>query len=192
MKLQNNGINRDNLPDNLSDEVVDKLVDIAGDAKTGRTKRPNKVTPELCELLKELKEKGLTNKEIMEFTPVNSPDTLYLHLNNDCKHKSGKIRYTDCGWIRFHANRGSTTKELSEQYGVGKFAIRQHATGKCRHDHECEPVTGEQLRENANKQYHTTSVCEECGEEFEHKRYRNRRFCSQSCNGKYAGRQAHK
>ena len=192
MKMEDKPIDPDTLPEALSDETKEKLLAITGTVDSDKKKRPNKVTSELCDFLKELKEKGFTGKEIIEITPINSPSTLYLHINDECKHKSGTIRYSDCGWIRFHANRGSTTEELSEQYGVDNFAIRQHATGKCWHDHDCEPVTGQELRENANKQYHTTSVCDECGDKFRHKRYRDRRFCSRECNTKFAGRQAHK
>lgn len=189
--LKNERLREEDLPDAISDKNKEKLLSIAGSDRTAKSKRPNKVTSQLCDLLKDMKGGGMTGKEIMSVTPINSPDTLYLHLNGDCEHKSGSISYTECGWIRFHARRGSTTKQLSKEYDVDNFAIRQHATGKCWHEHGCDPVSGEKLRENANKKFTITSVCDECKEEFEHKRYRDRRFCSESCNGKHAGKQAH-
>lgn len=180
------------LPDALDEKVKQKIETINDRENERIKKRPNKVTPVLCDTLKELYETDLTNAEILEITPINSPDTLYRHINGACEHISGRVSYSDCGWIRYHARAGAPTETLSLLYNVENFAIRQHATGKCWHEHGCETVTSEKLKENANKVYHTISVCEECGQEFEHKRYNDRRFCSRVCNTRYAGRQAHK
>lgn len=152
----------------------------------------SKVSMELCETIKEMKESGASASDIVDCTPIKSRNTVYYHLRGDCNHSQrSMLTYSECGWIRYKANNGASTKALAVLYNVSKRTILTHATGECGHSHGCETVTGSQLKSNGQSEASTvTSTCAVCGERFEHKEYRDRTTCSSDCNVKYAAQKS--
>jgi hypothetical protein len=190
----------DDLPPGLSPEMEERLENVlqqlkdeeeirqSRDGEWDRTS--NKVTKSLCDLMNELRDDGVMPREILSMVPVSSPNTIYYHLRGDCSHEyRAKISYDECGWMLFKATNGASSKELSESYDVSQECVARHVTGRCQHKHNLEPLTGDELFANSKEGPETTtSICPECGEEFEHEAYRERRFCSNQCNSTYAAR----
>lgn len=181
------------IPDELGDESKRKLKSYIRrhrDEHGNWNRDSNKVSAELCSLMHDMHSEGLTAKEIKEPLPISSPNTIYYHLRNDCTHeKRVQLTYDECGWMRVHAHEGAPSTTLAMLYGVNQRVASRHITGKCSHEDGIEPVSPEQLRANGHNLSKTvTSTCPECGEDFKHKDYRERRFCSSQCNAVYAGR----
>lgn len=147
-----------------------------------------KVSIELCQLMKELYDDGLSYRQITEACPFSSVNTVKYHVKDRCSHTERvKLTYSECGWIRFKAKQGKSAKELSEKYDVTRKAIKIHAKGECNHEHECPTVTTEELEANNKDRFMAETTCPVCGDTFKHKRYKDRTTCSKSCGGKLAG-----
>jgi hypothetical protein len=187
----------DTLPDQLSEENREALASIMEASRSeggGGPKGTGKVTVDLCNIIQEMYTEGTSVSDIIEHIPVESPNTVYYHLRGDCTHsKRAKISYSECGWMRVKANKGESSKTISEEYNVTQRNAAVHITGKCSHEDGVDPVEPETLRSNSHTgPSMTISVCPVCGDEFDHKEYRERTTCSSECNVVYASRQSAK
>jgi hypothetical protein len=190
------------IPRRISDRARDRLIRYIkrrksqyrlSDQKIDEWERSSsKVTKELCETIRDMNAAGTSASEIAKLTPIQSRNTVYYHLRGDCNHKQrSMVTYSECGWIRYKAHKGASTKALAVLYDVSKRTIVAHATGECNHSHGCEPITGGELQSNAyEKASIVTSTCAVCGQQFEHKEYRDRTTCSSGCNVKYAAQKS--
>lgn len=184
------------LPSRLNEDTKRRLREIAedeGNEESSTNNTPWKVTVEMCNLMNDMREDGVQPKDIMEIAPFSSQDTLYRHLRGDCTHKARqRVSYDECGWMRFYAKRGAPSKTLAVLYDIDRKTVVNHLSGKCSHNSGLEHLDTYEMHMNGRKDVKmVTSTCPECGEEFEHKEFKDRTFCSESCNGKYAGRKAH-
>lgn len=197
-----NYANKGDLPNGMPTEQKERILRVIEqqedrlDSEDGKTS--NEVTKELCESMKKLSVEGCSASEIVELMPIKSKSTVYYHLNDKCSHKHrSMLTYDECGWMRVYAIQGAPTSTLALLYNVSRKAAHTHLTGNCGHSEHIEPLTGEQLRANAEKHIRgynetTTTVCKICGDEFEHKVYRDRSFCSTQCASVEGGRVSQK
>lgn len=179
------------LPNGL-DEYVKERIKAYNEFDTAEYKDQNVVTKDMCETIKKLDSKDIAHDDIVDMMPFSSPNTLYYHLSDKCTHEHrSRVTYSECGWMRVYAQKGAPTKTLSVLYNISMRNAVIHLTGKCNHEDGIEPLHSEDLRANG---YSTptmvSSICDECGNTFEHKEYRDRRFCSTRCRNVYGGKAA--
>jgi len=193
MKVENLDI--DSLPDGLSQDVKSKVKRLIVDNETediDQDKTTSKVSTDMCNAMNKLYDRGLTQREVADVFDM-SRTTIIYHLNDKCKHEyRSKVTYSECGWMRFHANNGAPTSTLAILYDLSEEHTRRHVLGRCTHSHECPTPSPEELRSNGynNAKDLVTSVCPICEEEFKHKPYFDRTTCSEECKYKYAGRKS--
>lgn len=180
-------------PSGLSESTKRRLKSLQRTDTKDNPSVPHKVNTQLCNLINDMYDDGVKPSEIISHIPVSSPDTVYRHIRGDCKHNySTGVSYDECGWMRYYAHKGASTGALACLYNISKRSVTKHLKGNCSHNSKLEPLTEKQIYLNSRDIADTiTSICPECDNEFEHKSYIDRTFCSESCNGKYAGRKAH-
>lgn len=109
----------------------------------------NKVTKELCNLMCEMRDAGMSGQRIANQLDVVSTNAVYYHTRGDCTHeKSDKITYSECGWMRVKSRKGAQTKTLSILYDTTVRTVQTHLSGDCSHDDGIEPVDSELRYEN--------------------------------------------
>lgn len=155
---------------------------------------PGKVTKEMCIKIQKLHERGAQAEHIASKFNLSSANTVYYHSRGDCSHdRRTSVTYSECGWMRVHFKNGNSVSELSDKYGIAEKNVRVHLKGGCSHEDGIKPLSTEEMRkinkERRNNNF-TTSICEICGEAFEHKEYRDRVTCSKTCNAKKAAKAA--
>ena len=185
------------LPPGLSKDIEERLRShLERERRKSETwdRTNGKVSKQLCNVIHDMHDEGMTGEEIADVLPVGSQNTIYYHLREDCSHDyRDSINYDECGWMRFHASNGAPSRTLAILYGCAQEGVTRHVTGRCRHGHKVEPVDGQKLRENSHTgPAMTESVCDECGDTFEHREYKDQRFCGFTCKQTYAGRQGAK
>lgn len=192
MKQRQSIPNVEELPNGISKEVIDHIDNYASRVKkiNGLTGEADKTTSivskELCELINELDKKGMAHSDIIDIMPFSSPNTLYYHLKDKCSHNQRtKISYDECGWMRIYAKQGAPVKTLSLLFNIAPENVSKHLTGDCSHEDGVKRVDHSTIRSNSFKDNKEISECKVCGEEFEHKSYRDRTTCSNKCNQKY-------
>jgi len=186
----------DRLPKNLSQDIQSTLKSYlesnlySGD---GSKRDSHKVDSSLCQLIKDMYDDGVSAQDIVDHLPISSPNTVYYHVRDECSHKHrSRVTYDECGWIRVKARSGDSVKELSQDYDLSTKSVRLHAKGECSHEDGIDPVDPDVLYQNNFSGYTmTTSVCEECDEEFEHEACRDRVCCSVKCKNIRAGKLSH-
>lgn len=126
-------------------------VHITQKAREGLNKEPErniacKVDLDMCREMREMYSNGMSIREIKETTHLNSKSAVYYHINDNCSHRySTIITYDECGWMRFYAHRGAPTGTLAILHDVHNDTAAMHITGRCRHEHGCEPMDGQEL-----------------------------------------------
>jgi len=109
----------------------------------------NKVTKDLCNAMRELKDSGLSGAEIANKIKIVSPNAVYYHTRGDCTHeKSDMITYSECGWMRVKSRKGALTETLAVLYDTTKRTVQVHLSGDCSHDQGIKPVPKDVRYEN--------------------------------------------
>jgi len=181
----------DTLPTQLGEEQREMLAALMGKSRQPLPDSPkssHKITSNVCKVMREMKESGVSVKEILDYVPAESPNTVYYHINDNCSHdRRVQITYSECGWMRVKAKEGAATSEVADDYNLSPKNARMHIVGKCSHEDGIEPVNADVLRANAypDPPMATTS-CPVCETEFKHREYINRTTCSEQCNAEYA------
>lgn len=181
----------DTLPQGLNGEARERVASIMREARVSQGENrgeSNKVTSIICEGIREMYEQGVPVKEITKQVPVSSHNSVYYHINGECSHEYRvQLTYSECGWMRVKAQKGKSSKELSEEYNLSQDVTTRHIVGKCDHEDGIEPLDSQLLRANAyDGPATTTSTCPVCENKFEHEEYRDRTTCSPECNVVYA------
>lgn len=185
------------LPQGLNGDIKERLTSyLKSQRKKAETweRTQGKVSKDLCDLIHDMYDDGMPGTQIAEILPVGSQNTVYYHLRDDCSHEHrDSIKYDECGWMRFHASNGAPSSTLSVLYDCSQAVASRHVTGKCSHIGGPEPVDAKKLRENGRSEPDMAiTVCDECGEKFEHKAYREPRFCGYTCKQTFAARKGAK
>lgn len=186
----------DTLPTQLDEEQRDMLAALMEKSRQSLPDSPkssHKIDSNVCKVMREMKESGVSVKEILDYVPAKSPNTVYYHINDDCSHdRRVQITYSECGWMRVKAGNGKTSADIADEYNLAQRNARMHITGKCSHEDGIEPVDSDVLRANSYPDPPMeTSECPVCGSEFEHREYADRTTCSNMCNVKYASMKSH-
>jgi len=109
----------------------------------------NKVTKELCDLMCEMRNIGMSGKQIANELEIVTTNAVYYHTRGDCTHeKSDKITYSECGWMRVKSRKGAQTKTLAVLYDTTIRTVQTHLSGDCSHEDGIEPVDPELRYEN--------------------------------------------
>lgn len=179
------------LPSSLSEdakEAIKKRLQEESGGEVTIDYTSNKVSPAMCESMQDMKSDGMTASEIADEMGISSNTTVYYHLREECSHQyRPKVTYSECGWMRIHSRNGARTPTLAVLYDLSEENVVEHLMGRCNHEDGIEPLTEDECRYTLHSEAGVTvSTCEMCGEEFEHKEYRNRTTCSIKCNAKYA------
>ncbi len=186
----------ESVPNQIDSDIRDKLteyLELKQKEHKNETPTSYKVTVELCQIMKDMHEDGAKATEIRDAMPISSTGTVRYHVNDNCKHnRRSRITYSECGWMRIKAEKGKTTKELSEEYDTNQRIVRKHVTGDCNHESGVDELEGSQLESaKPNKVDRVKSTCPVCGSEFEHRKTEERTTCSKQCNMKYASMKSH-
>jgi len=185
----------EDLPDVLDSKTKAQLEAYLESKKQDEPNAPRssgKVTSELCNLMNQMYSDGVNGTDIVDLVPVKSHNTVYYHLGDDCTHaRRSRISYSECGWMRIHAENGAPSSTLAILNDICEEHATKHVTGRCSHEDGIKPVDGNVLRNNSRPEVtYTTKECPVCGDTFEYEDYRRRVTCSPSCNGKYASEKA--
>ena len=116
----------------IANDIADGIV--KGDA--------GEINAKLCDLLRNLNEKGMSVMEIYDFLDTYDVANIKRHVEHECVHSNpGDINYTECGWLKFKYNNGMSIDELAEEYDVDNSeVIELHLTNKCDHNTGLDPV----------------------------------------------------
>ena len=102
------------------------------------------ITKELCDEINELHSNGYTYREISEELGGISLGAISKHVNGECDHsKRHNVTRSECGWIRYHAEKGTSRNELAEKHDITPDKVSEHAYGKCNHPEVPEPLDPE-------------------------------------------------
>jgi uncharacterized protein (DUF433 family) len=116
----------------IANDIADEIV------KTG----PGEINAKLCDLLRDLNEKGMSVMEIYDFLDTYKVSNIRRHIEYECVHSNpGDINYSECGWLKFKYRNGMSIDELAEEYDVDDSrVIELHLTNECDHDTGLDPV----------------------------------------------------
>jgi len=178
------------VPHQLNEDLrksIIKEIERVNQERIDRNSTPHVVTQELCGRIKELDEEGLSTADITDIMPYSSRRTTLYHLNDNCSHDESRVvTYDECGWMRVYSHNGAPTQTLAVLYDLNEKTVRKHLRGDCRHEDGINPVSKEVMYGNSRSAgTEVSSICEECGSEFSHKRWHDRTTCSEECKMQY-------
>lgn len=134
------------------------------------SKKPNKVSPSLCEeMTNKYENEDVTYKEIAQSLHIHM-STVCRHINNECEHERNlHITQNECNFMRSQAETGKRVREIARNFrkhgdsiytsdsGLNYVKITEegmankvsyHIRGKCSHDDEIKPLSRSEIRIN--------------------------------------------
>jgi len=101
-----------------------------------------KINVKLCELLRDVHQKGMSVVEIYDFLDTYSVSQIEKHVKHECRHSDlGDVSYTECGFMKHKYRHGMTLDELASEYDVPSADIVvKHLKNECDHDTGLDPV----------------------------------------------------
>ena len=137
-------------------------------------KRPNKVSPNLCEeMTNRYENEDVTYKEISQSLHIHMT-TVWRHVNDECEHSRNlHITQNECNFMRTQAEMGETIRDIARSFrkcdddiyasddGLDYMKITldgmatkvsYHVRGKCEHDTDIKPLSRSETRKNELKE----------------------------------------